>query len=388
MLSPNPNPHQLALVMTGGGARAAYQVGCLRQLVRSFPELNFPILTGVSAGAINAVGLASASGDLEHRVQCLYRFWHELDIHSVFSFTVSDALKRILYWGMRLLGGGHYLPLDKRYSLVDTTPLWAHLRQAFGAVGDSIPGIAANIASGQLLSLGVTGSSYSSGMTTTWIQGHELENWQREARLSEHVEIGIQEVMASAALPLIFPAVQVRGRWYGDGGIRLTAPLAPAVHLGATHILAVSTRYLAGVDGMQDRCYLDAYPPPAQVMGSLLNAVFLDQLEADALRLQRINWLLEKTPEDQRQGLRPIELCILRPSQDLGVLANQFEASLLPTLRFMMRGLGTRETRNNDLLSMLMFQNDYIVAVMELGMSDTAAREEEIGQLLEPARAR
>jgi NTE family protein len=382
MQSSTEDTNQLALVMTGGGARAAYQVGCLKQLVASFPELKIPILTGVSAGAINAVSLAAFPGKLEDRVHLLHKFWRELSIDAVFSCTLGDVFKRTLYWGMRLLGGGHYLPMARCYGMVDTAPLWTHLRSLLNAEGDKVRGIQENIDAGELRALGVTGSSYTNGMTTTWIQGTGIEAWQREFRRSELVDIGVAEVMASAALPLLFPAVKVRGSWYGDGGIRLTAPLAPAIHLGASRILAISTRYDPPSREKADRCFIDAYPPPAQVMGALLNAVFLDQLDADGLRLQRTNELLAKTKDGERQGLRPIQLCILRPSQDLGELANRFEANLPPTLRFMTRGLGTRETRSNDMLSMLMFQNDYIEALMQLGMSDTAAREDELRRLL------
>jgi len=384
MNSSAPPPDQLAVVMSGGGARAAYQVGCLAQLAKSFPHFEVPILTGVSAGAINAVGLAAHAGEIPERVERLSRFWSELTIDSVFQSSYSDMFRRVIYWGSRLVAGGHKLPMVERHGLVDTKPLWSHLRRVFGAEGERIPGIAENLASGRLNALGVTGSSYSTGQTTTWVQARDVEDWVRGHRISEKAEIGVREVMASAALPLLFPAVEVRGRWYGDGGIRLTAPLAPAIHLGATRILAVSTRFNPTPEQAADRCYIDGYPPPAQVIGSLLNAVFLDQLDGDALRLNRTNEILSMVPPNANPLLRPIELCVLRPSIDLGELANQFEADMPRPFRFMTRGLGTRETRSNDMLSMLMFQKDYVEALMELGKRDTAAREDELRVLLRP----
>ena len=384
-MTPRPNlPDQLAVVMSGGGARAAYQVGCLSQLAKSFPDFEAPILTGVSAGAINAVSLAAHTGEMTERVDKLCQFWRELTIDSVFRSTYSDMFRRVLYWGGRLLGGGHKLPMVERHGLVSTAPLWSHLRKCFEMDGETIPGIAANCASGKLKALGVTASSYSTGQTTTWVQGRDIEDWVRGHRISEKAQIGVSEVMASAALPLLFPAVNVRGRWYGDGGIRLTAPLAPAIHLGATRILAVSTRFEPTPEEAADRCYIDGYPPPAQVIGSLLNAVFLDQLDGDALRLDRTNKILTMLPPNSDTDLRPIDLCVLRPSTDLGVLANQFEADMPRPFRFMTRGLGTRETRSNDMLSMLMFQKDYVEALIELGIKDTAAREEELSKFLAP----
>jgi NTE family protein len=171
--------------------------------------------------------------------------------------------------------------------------------------------------------------------------------------------------------------VQVDGAWYGDGGIRLTTPLAPAVHLGARRIIAVSTRYARSREEA-DRPAISNYPPPAQVAGVLYNAIFLDQLDSDALEMLRLNRLLARLPESDRDGLRPIDLLMLRPSVDLGQLANEYEADLPRPLRFMTRGLGTRETRSNDFLSLVMFQTDYVRHLIDLGESDAAARIEDI----------
>jgi NTE family protein len=191
----------------------------------------------------------------------------------------------------------------------------------------------------------------------------------------------VDHVLASSALPLLFPAVDVDGAWYGDGGIRLTAPLSPAVHLGARRIMAVSTRYERSTTEA-DRMVVTGYPPPAQVAGMLLNAVFLDLLDTDALRLEQINALLERLPAEARDGLRHVDMLILRPSVDLGRLANDFEPDLPRTFRFLVRGLGSRETRSNDLLSLLMFQPDYIARVIAIGEADARARAADIERFL------
>jgi NTE family protein len=156
--------------------------------------------------------------------------------------------------------------------------------------------------------------------------------------------------MASSALPFFFPAIEVEGAWYGDGGIRLTAPLSPAVHLGASRIMAISTRFARSRE-QADRPAIVSYPPPAQVAGVLFNAIFLDQLDGDALELRRINDLIGRLPDSERDGFRRIELLMLRPSVDLGLLANEYEAELPRAFRFLTRGLGTKETRSNDMLS-------------------------------------
>jgi NTE family protein len=188
--------------------------------------------------------------------------------------------------------------------------------------------------------------------------------------------------MASAALPFFFPAGEIGGSWYGDGGIRLTAPLSPAIHLGARKIMAVSTRYPRTRDEARQPA-VAGYPPPAQVAGVLLNAIFLDLLDSDATRLQQLNGLLDRLPPGSRNGFQHIDLLVLRPSQDLGRLANEFEANLPRTFRFLVRGLGSRETRSNDLLSLLMFQSDYIAKLIELGEADARRRSAEIDAFLE-----
>jgi NTE family protein len=187
--------------------------------------------------------------------------------------------------------------------------------------------------------------------------------------------------MASAALPLLFPAVQLGKAWYGDGGIRLTAPLSPALHLGARRIMAISTRYHR-TPAEEDTPNIYGYPPPAQVAGVLLNAVFLDLLDNDALRLERLNRLLESLPPEHRYGLEPVKLLVLRPSQDLGKLAGRFEARLPRSFRFLTRGLGTRETESPDVLSLILFQPDYVRALIEVGEADAEARAEEIEAFL------
>ena len=229
---------------------------------------------------------------------------------------------------------------------------------------------------GWLRAFAITGSSYTTGQSITWVQTREddvMPSWERPARKSHCCPLRVDHVMASAALPFFFPAIEVDGAWYGDGGIRLTAPLSPAIHLGAKKILAVTTRYTRTREEA-DRPMITGYPPPAQVAGVLFNAIFLDQLDGDALQLRTVNELIAHLPEEKRQGLRPIELLVVRPSEDLGRLANEYEAELPKGFRFLTRGLGTRETRSNDMLSLVMFQPDYVKRLLELGEADAEKR--------------
>ena len=189
--------------------------------------------------------------------------------------------------------------------------------------------------------------------------------------------------MASGALPLFFPAVQLGGAWYGDGGIRLTAPCSAALHLGAQRILAVSSRHGRSVEEAA-RSLIHGYPPPLQISGQLVNALFLDDLDRDALGLERLNTLLRELPPNKRHGFRPVDLVVIRPSQDLGKLAREFESQLPRLFRHLTRSLGSRQTESPDLLSLLMFQPEYLTRLIEIGEVDAEARADDIRALLDP----
>jgi NTE family protein len=264
---------------------------------------------------------------------------------------------------------------------VDTQPLRHHLTEALHAVDGEITGIRYNLERNRLKALAISTTSYTTGASVTWLQGRDIEPWQRPQRVTHATTVTVDHIMASSALPLLFPAVEIDGAWYGDGGVRLTAPLSPALHLGARRIIAISTRYARSA-AEEEEPIIHGYPPPAQVGGVLLNAVFLDLLDNDALRLERLNRLLEALPDEHRNGLQPVKLLVLRPSQDLGKLASRFEAQLPRAFRFLTRGLGTKETDSPDMLSLILFQPDYLRALIEVGEKDAEARCEEIAAFL------
>jgi NTE family protein len=373
----------LALVFSGGGARAAYQVGFLRLLARELPHIVPGILTGVSAGGINAAYLAARQEPFAEKVENLARIWGSLSIDQVFRVDLRDLAARTLRFGGRLMSGGAS-PLPAARSFVDTAPLRVLLENVLEAHDGVLAGIPQSLRAGWLRAIALTASNYTTGQSITWVQTREdcgIQTWERPQRKSNTCALRVDHVMASAALPFFFPAVDVDGAWYGDGGIRLTAPLSPAVHLGARQIIAVSTRYARSREEA-DRPAVVGYPPPAQVAGVLLNAIFLDLLDGDALHMEQINTLVARLPEAQRDGLRHIDLLVLRPSEDLGQLANAYEPALPRAFRFLTRGLGTRETRSNDLLSLVMFQSNYIKRLIEMGESDAAEKISEIRRFL------
>ncbi len=371
----------LGLVMGGGGARAAYQVGVLRHVAREFPELGIPYVTGVSAGAINAAMLASHHGTFLQATEELNQLWGNLTIGDVFRVDASSLVWNLLRWVRQLVSGGLGGGPSTVRGLVNTQPLRNYLTEVLHPVDGELTGIQYNLERGHLNAVAISTSSYSTGQSVTWIQGQNIQEWERPHRRARNAKLSVEHVMASAALPLLFPAVKLGNRWYGDGGVRLTAPLSPVLHLGARRILAISTRYERS-DAEANAPSIQGYPPPAQVMGVLLNSIFLDLLDADALRLDRINRLIEHLPESERGGLRQVKLLTLRPSVDLGMLAREHEARLPRGFRFLTRGLGTRETRSPDFLSLVLFQPDYLHSLMDMGEADAGARSEEIARFL------
>ena len=381
------NDPQLAIVLTGGGARAAYQVGFLRHLAARYPDLAPGILTGVSAGGMIAMHLASRHGRFVDSVARLVEVWQNLRIDDVCRVDAVD-LSSITRWALRRICG-RARETARRGSVAATEPLRRLLSQTLDAAADgTFSRITHNLHAGLVRAVALTASSYATGQSVTWVQTRgQLSALAGDGGRSEAVDgsLRVDHVMASGALPFIFPAVEIDGAWYGDGGMRLTAPLSPAIHLGARKIIAVSTRY-SGADAEIRRRAINGHPPPTQVAGTLLNAIFLDMLDADASRIQQVNSLIERLPAGRHAGLHHVETLVLRPSEDLGRLANEFEADLPRGLRFFVRGLRGRDTRSNDMLSLLMFQRDYMMRLIELGESDARRRGPEIEAFLTPRR--
>jgi NTE family protein len=377
-----PDYGDLALALTGGGARGAYQVGLLKYLARTYPELRIPILTGVSAGAINAALLAQHHGTFAQAAGELAALWGELVPERIFRVDTRSLVGNIGRWGLRLTAGG---ATDARTrGMVDTAPLRQFMEEALAPVNGELTGIDYNLHRGTLHGISIATTDYTTGQSVIWVQGREVQTWERPGRVARQCRMTVDHVMASAALPLFFPAVQIGGHWYGDGGIRMTAPLSPALHLGASRIMVVSTRYDRTRDEAS-RPAVSGYPPPAQVIGLLLDGIFLEVVDQDVARLERMNDVLRRLRPKDRDGMRVVELLVMRPSQDLAAIAAEYEPRLPRAFRLLTRGLGTRQTSRPDVLSMLMFQDDYAKRLIALGESDAEARAEELHRFLNAA---
>ncbi|MEA2344272.1 MAG: hypothetical protein QOF63_2441 [Thermoanaerobaculia bacterium] len=375
----------LAVMLTGGGARAAYQVGVIKGLARHFPDLRFQIITGVSAGAINAAFLAAHEGSLRECTEELANLWCSLECRHVFRpnyaalLPFRTALKAILPPRMS----------KRPHGLLNAGPLAETLRDAYHCPirNQPIAGIRRNLVRGDLKAVGLIGLDYTTGQSVRWTQGRVSDTFEGPNRRSVQAEITVEHVLASAALPFVFPAVKIDDQWYGDGGIRLAAPLSSAVHLGARRILAMSTGYQRTPDEANTP-EIGGYPPVAQIMGQLINAVFLDVIDEDVTRMERMNEMISKLDASQRNGFKPIDLFVMRPSVDLGRLAGEHEKYLPRNMKLLTRALGTRETESPDFISMLMFEPHYTTALIKIGENDVASRLDEFRVFLgEPAGA-
>ena len=390
---PDDGPARLALALTGGGARAAYQVGVVRGLTKRFPAFRPNVLTGVSAGAVNAAYLAAYAADVPRAADGLADVWRGLTADRVFRLDRPGVMSTIA----RTVRPPSTIDPPAEGGLLDTTPLRDFLASLLGPVGQPMPGVAAALAEGHLDAFALTTTSYTTGQSVTWVQREpeagrteaesRVESWDRPMRRAIRTPLRTEHVLASAALPFFFPSVEIRDArlghgWYGDGGIRLTAPLSPALHLGADKLLVVSTRH-PPTRSEADAPKLRDYPPPTRILGVLLNSVFLDVVDRDADVLRRVNALLATTPREDWNGFRPVDLLVIRPSQDLGKLAEGIEPRLPPSMRIVTGGLSSGDGASEDWLSMLLFEPTYVERLLALGEADAERHADDLTAFLE-----
>lgn len=368
-----------ALVLTGGGARAAYQVGVLlavRELWGRRPGNPFPILCGTSAGAINAVALAVFCRDFSAGVRRIAWIWRNFHVHQVYRADPATLLATGLRFGSALMLG--WLVRQTPRSLLDNSPLAGLLLRTL-----DLKAIDQGIREGLLHAVSVTASGYSSGESLCFYQAAPgVQPWRRAQRLGVPTEITIRHLMASSAIPFVFPAMKISREYFGDGSMRQLAPVSPAIHLGADRILVVG----AGRRSEEGRSHAESYPPLAQIAGHALASIFLDSLAVDLERLERINATLGALSPEQRAAaqlpLRPIETLVISPSQRLDAIAGYHRGSLPRALRAVLRGVGAMRREGSALLSYILFEPGYTRALMELGYRDAMARRVELRHFL------
>jgi NTE family protein len=374
---------RVGLILTGGGARAAYQVGFLRAISHLLPRgapNPFPILCGTSAGAINAAALASDAADFHRAVRRLLLIWKYFHADQVYrSDALGVAMTGARWIAAMLLGG---LGRNNPSSLLDNSPLSQLLRSRL-----DLAGIRRSIERGALYALSITASGYTSGQSVTFFQGVAgLGGWQRARRIGIPEIIDYEHLLASSALPFIFPAMPLRREFFGDGSMRQIAPISPALHLGAERVVVIGVgRQMAQ---QPERVRTSGYPSLAQIAGHALNSIFLDSLEVDIERLQRINKTIRLIPEEARRksgvALREVDVLVITPSEDIDRIAARFAHELPRSIRFLLRGVGATHSGGATLTSYLLFEPAYCRALIALGYQDTMARRDELLRFIAP----
>ena len=369
------------LVLTGGGARAAYQVGVVKAVrdVLGNPKKNpFPILCGTSAGAINAATLGVLADDFSRAVGNLIEVWENMRCHHIYRTDAWHITRSGAAWLAAMMLIRRQAPV----SLLDNSPLAQMLSRNL-----PFDRIRANIEAGSLYALCVTASGYSSGQSVSFFQGVPgIEAWERNSRIGASVELKLEYLLASAALPFIFPAVKVHREYFGDGSMRQIAPVSPALHLGADRVLIVGT---GRQTQDQARARSNVYPSFAQIAGHALNSIFLDSLAVDIERLERINRTVKLIPPerlaDSSTALRPVKVLVINPSQPIERIAARFLHELPPTVRFILKPTGALNRSGSNLASYLLFEQSFCRALIDLGYQDTISREAEIHEFFAPA---
>jgi len=380
------------LILPGGGARAAYQVGVLAgiaELYESGTPVPFPVIAGTSAGAMNAAYLASRMDDFNAATGRLREIWGGLEVGDVYRAEYRKVLGVVLHWLWSLISGG--LGENNPRSLLDNTPLQKLLTQNI-----DFDGIGRRIDEGLLRGLAITVAGYASERSLSYFQADAgVQSWWRERREGRPARIGIEHVMASLALPIIFPAAKLGDEWCGDGSTRQFAPLSPAIHLGAERLLVIDIQHRAayrapaGARGPQ-------YPSISRVAGYLMDTIFSDSLYADLERLQRINRTLAHIPDSVADDpgmprLRRLDTMLVAPSRRPARIAAGHVGELPSPIRWLLGSLGGEQEGGDLLLSYMLFEGRYCRELIELGLRDARARRHELRRFLgleEAARQR
>ena len=370
------NRIKTGLVLPGGGARGAFQVGVLKAIAEILPRgvpNPFPVISGTSAGAVNSVVLATRAHNLRTAIAELERVWAHFRCHHVYKTDHFTMLRSSLHWMASLVLGGWLVGMPR--SLLDNAPLRQLLQRNV-----HFPRLRDAIEAGHLEALAITAAGYASARSTTFFEASPgTSGWERTRRIGVNTELGLDHLMASIAVPYVFPPTLVGDEFFGDGAMRQATPLSPAVHLGADRILVIGIR---DETGGREPPSKHAPPSFAQIAGYMLDTLFMDGLYSDLERITRINDMLDAFPgESVRIGdakMRPIDTMLIVPSKDLRMIAEKHRAELPFAIRALLRSVGGRSPGENKLLSFLLFEKAYTRELIKLGYEDAMNVENEL----------
>lgn len=375
--------NRIGLILTGGGARAAYQVGVLKAIAEFLPRHAhnpFPVICGTSAGALNAAAIAANAQNFRKSVQYLANTWKNFHANQIYRTDVIGVFNNTVLWLAGLMFSAIGINKLHNVSMLDNSPLLDLLQ-------DMVPyeKIQKSIDAGLLHALSITASGYGSGQSVTFYQGvKELVPWRRTGRVGVPTQIEIKHLLASSALPFIFPATMINREYFGDGSMRQTSPIGSALHLGATRVLVIGVT-ANGYSDQAERSDISEYPSLAKIAGHALNSIFLDSMDVDLERVQKMNSLVAIMPEAlrERANLRHIDVMVISPSQPIDKIAERYAGDLPWTIRLLLRLVGGRQHSGTTLLSYLLSEKKYCCALIDLGYQDALKRRDEIMSFLE-----
>jgi NTE family protein len=360
-------PH-LGLVLTGGGARSAYQVGVLKgvaELLRRGAACPFPIITGTSAGAVSAIALASDAAHFRHSVYAIERVWRDFRVHHVFKADAASMLKSGLHWILAFMTGGWLV--HPPHAFFDNTPLWNLLRKQL-----HFDGIPRSLYKQHLQGIGICATCYADADSVTfYASASAVEPWARVFRKGARVQLTLDHLMASLSIPFLFRPVLLHDQYFGDGAMRQTSPLSPAIHLGANRLFIVGVNDPVSTGASPNRH--PAEPTFGQMFGFMLDSLFMDQLNADLERIGRYN---------ESNVARRIEFLVMTPSKDVNEIARRHARELPRSLRALMRIMGASNAASTMLLSYLLFERGFTRELITLGYEDVRMRADEIRAFL------
>lgn len=363
----------IGLVLGGGGARAAYQIGVLKALVQFYPRnshIPFDVICGTSAGAINATSLATHAACFHLGVKKLDWVWRHFKTQQVYESSLGGVTKHL--FKMAIKGLQHGKVNTDAGSLLNNQPL----RELLNKLID-FDRIERNIHLGALKAISVDASCYNNSLSYSFYHGHHsIENWERARRQGKRSQLNTNHLLASSAIPMVFPSIKLNRAFFGDGSVHQLSPLSSPIHLGATKLFVINL----DSSHKKNSIPMNHHPKTATIAGHLLDTIFSDTLNSDLERLQRVNHTLDLISDEDKNklNLRKIDTLVIKPSEDLGIIAAKYYLEIPIAIRYLLKLFGIHQQSDSSIVSYLLFEKAYTTALIDLGYQDAMAQIDDI----------